>query len=373
VPGIYFHIPFCKQACNYCDFHFSTSLGTKEAVIAAIVREIELRHGYLEETGLESLYFGGGTPSLLAREDLSLLLEALARHFSWDTGTEITLEANPDDITPAALRDWKALGINRLSIGLQSFNNEELRWMNRAHTAGESLSSVKMAQDHGFENITIDLIYGSKFQDLASWENTLNRAIALKTPHISSYNLTIEKKTALGVRSEQGKEPAPDEGLSSAQFLLLIEMMDASGFIQYEISNFGKNGFFARHNSNYWLGQHYLGLGPSAHSYNGSSRQWNLKNNPGYVKAVNEGGRFYEEERLSLKDRYNEYVLTRLRTLWGCDVSEMTTLFGNSMTGHFKKHIQPLREFVDEKAGVFTLNKRGKLIADGLASDLFFL
>jgi oxygen-independent coproporphyrinogen-3 oxidase len=373
VPGIYLHIPFCKQACNYCDFHFSTSLGTKETVIAAMVREMELRHGYLGETGVESLYFGGGTPSLLGREDLLRLMDALARHYTWRTDAEITLEVNPDDISPEALKTWRSLGFNRLSIGLQSFNDEELRWMNRAHTAAESVSSVKMAQDHGFENITIDLIYGSKFQTLPGWENTLSRAIALKTSHISSYNLTIEKKTALGTRSEQGKEPAVDDGLSSAQFLLLTEMMDAAGFIQYEISNFGKPGFFARHNSNYWLGKHYLGLGPSAHSYNGSSRQWNLKNNPAYVKAVESRGRFFEKEKLALKDRYNEYVLTRLRTIWGCDVNEMTELFGSKMAAHFKKHIQPMREFVAEQAGVYTLNKRGKLIADGLASDLFFL
>lgn len=373
MPGIYLHIPFCKQACNYCDFHFSTSLGTKETVIAAIRQEIDLRHSYLDEKQIDSIYFGGGTPSLLTQEELAGLMAGLAQHFSWKPDIEITLEANPDDITPAALQSWRALGINRLSIGLQSFNNEELRWMNRAHTAEESLSSVKLAQDKGFDNITIDLIYGSKFQSLASWENTLVAAIALGVPHISSYNLTIEPKTALGSRWKQGKEPLVDEGLSSAQFLLMLDLLGKAGFIQYEISNFGRSGFFAQHNSNYWLGRHYLGLGPSAHSFNGSSRQWNVKNNQQYIKALEEGQLFAEKEELSAKDRYNEYVLTRLRTIWGCDVNEMEPLFGTELALHFKKGIQAGREFVEEKNGVFTLNKRGKLIADRLASDLFFL
>ena len=373
MPGIYLHIPFCKQACNYCDFHFSTSLGTKGTVIAAMEQEIALRHTYLGGKEIESIYFGGGTPSLLSQRELAGLMGSLGRHFSWKKDIEITLEANPDDITPTALQDWKTLGINRLSIGLQSFNNEELRWMNRAHTAEESLSSVRMAQDMGFDNITIDLIYGSKFQDLASWENTLTRAIALGVPHISSYNLTIEPKTALGAKWKQGKEPLVDEGLSSAQFLLMLDLLGKAGFIQYEISNFGKDGFFARHNSNYWLGRHYLGLGPSAHSFNGISRQWNVKSNQQYLKALQEQGPFSEKEELSDKDRYNEYVLTRLRTIWGCDVNEMEGLFGPALTAHFKKAIQAAREFTEEKNGVFTLNKRGKLIADGLASDLFFL
>lgn len=336
-------------------------------------QEMEQRHSYLGGREIDSIYFGGGTPSLLSAEELADLLSDLRRLFLWKKEIEITLEANPDDISAAALRSWQAAGINRLSIGLQSFNNEELKWMNRAHTAGESLDSVKLAQDSGFGNITIDLIYGSKFQSLSSWENTLAAAIALGVPHISSYNLTIEAKTALGTRSERGQEPLVDEGLSSAQFLLMLDLLGKAGFIQYEISNFGREGFFARHNSNYWLGQHYLGLGPSAHSFNGSSRQWNVKNNSQYARALREGLAYSEKEELSAKDRYNEYVLTRLRTIWGCDANEMEELFGPQLTAHFKKAIQTGKEFVIENNGVYTLNVRGKLIADGLASDLFFL
>lgn len=373
MPGIYVHIPFCRQACSYCDFHFSTQLANARTVIEAIAAETALRHTYLEKTTIDSIYFGGGTPSLLTQAQLALLFESLARYFTWNSDAEITLEANPDDIDTARLQEWRALGINRLSIGLQSFNDAELRWMNRAHTAAESLASVKLAQDHGFHNLSIDLIYGSKFQDLTGWEETLKEALDLNTPHISSYNLTIEQKTVLGVEKQKGQEPAVDDALSSRQFLLMVDMLEAGGFIQYEISNFGKAGFFATHNSNYWLGSHYLGLGPSAHSFNGSSRQWNVRNNAQYVKAIREGQPFFEKEELSLKDRYNEYVLTRLRTIWGCDINEIEQDFGKELATHFKNGIQHMLPFVEEKSGVFVLNKKGKLQADGLAADLFLL
>ncbi|MES2679122.1 MAG: radical SAM family heme chaperone HemW [Bacteroidota bacterium] len=369
--GIYLHIPFCRQACTYCDFHFSTSLNNKSEVVKAILAEAALKKSYLGSPEISSIYFGGGTPSLLTERELADIMETLGSFFSWKSGIEITLEANPDDISTGALKDWQRLGINRLSIGLQSFNDEELKWMNRAHTAAESESSVKLAQDSGFGNISIDLIYGSKYQNLVSWKDTLNRAIALESQHVSAYNLTIENKTVLGLKHQKGAEPAVNEDLSSRQFLMMLDQFDSAGLVQYEISNFGKTGYFAVHNSNYWLQKKYLGLGPSAHSFNGTSRQWNVKNNGAYIKAIAAGTGFFEKEELSLNDRYNEYVLTRLRTIWGCDLSEIRTLFGEAILDHFTRGLEAVSRFVEEKNGVIFLNREGRLRADGIASDLF--
>ncbi|MGZ3921319.1 MAG: radical SAM family heme chaperone HemW [Bacteroidia bacterium] len=371
--GIYLHIPFCKQACNYCDFHFSTRLNNKEEIVNAICSELVLRKDYLDNKTLNSIYFGGGTPSLLSAGELGLIMRYIKENFILNPGIEITLEANPDDINAVKLKEWQQQGINRLSIGLQSFNDEELKWMNRAHTAAESLASVKMAQDKGFDNITIDLIYGSKFQSLQSWEKTLRQAIDLQTNHISSYNLTIENKTLLGTKHKGGAEPAVNDDLSSRQFLMMVEALESSGFIQYEISNFGKPRFFAVHNSNYWLGHSYLGIGPSAHSYNGVSRQWNIKNNIIYAGNIRSGKPFFEIEKLSLHDKYNEYVLTRLRTTWGCDINEMKKLFGVEITEYFLREINSKKEFTIVKEGIYTLNRAGKLRADGIASDLFII
>lgn len=369
--GVYLHIPFCKQACSYCDFHFTTNIAGKEAVIGALISEMELRKDYLLDKQLDSIYFGGGTPSLLSRADLEAVFEALSKQFSWSERTEITLEANPDDINKKALSDWKDMGINRLSIGVQSFIDAELKWMNRTHSATESLGSVRAAQDAGFDNLTIDLIYGSRFQTLQSWEETLETALALRTQHISSYNLTIENKTVLGVMNSRGKEPGVSDELSSKQFLLMSDIVSQAGFVHYEISNFGKPGLFAKHNSNYWLQQHYLGLGPSAHSFNGVSRQWNIKNNAQYVKLVNNGTEFFEKELLTTADRYNEYVLTRLRTIWGCDVKEIEEQFGTEVVIHFKKNVAQKSGLLDERNGVYTLSQKARLMADGIASDLF--
>ncbi len=369
--GIYIHIPFCKQACNYCDFHFSTNLGLKQQLVRCILKEITLRNSYLNEKKLNSIYFGGGTPSLLSELELTEIFTCLKKHFVWDKHIEITLEANPDDITEQNLRIWKNVGINRLSIGLQSFSNEELKWMNRAHLGEESINSVKMAQDHGFNNISIDLIYGSKFQTLKNWEQTLQKAIDLKTQHISSYNLTIENKTLLGTNYKKGKEPNVNDELSSEQFYIMTKMLSTHEFIHYEISNFGKDGFFAQHNSAYWKQQNYLGLGPSAHSYNGHSRQWNVKNNSLYIKQLNESSLFFEKEELSVQDKYNEYILTRLRTIWGCNAEEIKQVFGEHIHQHFLNAILQHTHFIENHNGTYTLNNAGKLKADGIASDLF--
>lgn len=369
--GIYIHIPFCRQACSYCDFHFSTNLQNKQALVAAICRELALRKDYLPGKTIESVYFGGGTPSLLTVSELESIMNAVSRYFHISQAAEVTLEVNPDDIDQPKLKAWKKAGINRLSVGLQSFNDEELTWMNRAHSSAQAVDSVKLAQDSGFGNITIDLIYGSKFQTLSSWEKTLQQAIALNTQHISSYNLTIENKTALGVQFKKGKEPAVNEDLSSTQFLLMKHLLEQAGFIHYEVSNFGRRGFFAKHNSNYWLQQPYLGLGPSAHSFDGLSRQWNVKNNARYIEAITSSGEFFEKEMLNTRDRYNEYILTRLRTIWGCNKKEMQALFGDELADHFAKGIREKKDLVVEKNGVYTLSAAGLLQADGIASDLF--
>lgn len=371
IPGIYLHIPFCKKACSYCDFYFSTSLANKEGVVKGLLTEMSVRNNYLADKKAGSIYFGGGTPSLLSEKELEAVFTSLHSNYVWDSTAEITLEANPDDITVTALKVWKKIGINRLSIGLQSFNDEELKWMNRAHSARESVDSVKMAQDQGFDNISVDLIYGSKFQDLSTWEKTLQKTIELNTQHISSYNLTIEDKTVLGLKHGKGLEPGIDDKLSSHQFLMMLDVLEDAGFTGYEISNFGKPNYFAVHNTNYWLQQPYLGLGPSAHSFDGYSRQWNVKNNTLYIKALQEGSAFFEKEELTDRDRYNEYILTRLRTIWGVDKNEIGIQFGSEFVSHFEQQLKEISHFFSEKENVFTLTREGKLRADGLSAELF--
>lgn len=371
--GIYLHVPFCRHACTYCDFHFSTNLNRLPELVETILTEIDIRHEYLDKKVLESIYFGGGTPSLLHRNHLQSIVDKLNQYYSWDPSAEITLEANPEDIDADSLNAWKQIGINRLSIGIQSFLEEELQWMNRKHTAIQSIDSVKMAQDAGFDNISIDLIYGSKFQNEASWRETLVKAIGLQTQHVSAYNLTIEEKTPLGLYHAKGKEPSVNEDLSSRQFEILRQELQGAGFLHYEISNFGKPGFFAVHNSNYWKGQAYLGLGPSAHSFNGASRQWNVKSNARYIQLVQERAPFFELEQLSDKDRFNEYVLTGLRTLWGCDLQVIQQQFGEAAAQHFETGIRRFTGFYEVNKTFFVLNEQGRLRADGIASALFLL
>ncbi|MES2514831.1 MAG: radical SAM family heme chaperone HemW [Bacteroidota bacterium] len=372
--GIYIHIPFCKKACHYCDFHFSTSLQHKDTLVKSILTEIDLRNNYLPDKQIETIYFGGGTPSLLSEKETFLILEKIYKLYTVSQNAEITFECNPDDLSDEKLKELKRLEINRLSIGLQSFDEEELNWMNRAHTAKESEASVKRAQDRGFENITIDLIYGSKFSNIANWKKTLDKAIALDVKHISSYNLTIEEKTKLGHDLKAKKEVAIDDEKSSEMFLEMIDRLEKNNFIHYEISNFGKEGFFSIHNSNYWKGQHYLGLGPSAHSFDGVSRQWNVSNNNLYIKQVEEKGTaYFEKEVLTEKERFNEYVLTALRTIWGIDLNYLKTNFDPDFVKAFLTQIETYiqQESVLLKNKTYTLTEKGKLLADKIASELF--
>ena len=372
--GIYIHIPFCRKACLYCDFHFSVNLENKKYLIDAICKEITSRKNYLEDETITSIYFGGGTPSLLSLPELEQILSVVHTNFVLDKKAELTFELNPEDAEINYLKKIKTLGVNRLSIGLQSFNDEELKWMNRAHTVKQNTGSVKTAQQAGFDNISIDLIYGSKFQTAKTWYETLHTAFSLHTQHISSYNLTVESRTQLHHLIKDKKETEVDSELSAQQFNILIEETEKHGFIQYEISNFGKEGYMAKHNSSYWKGAYYLGIGPSAHSYNGVARRFNVRSNAQYMQAIENDKSFYEEEILTANDTYNEYILTRLRTQWGCDVKEIEALFGEKYKAYFLKQLEPHKQknFFDIKQNRITLTKHGRHFADGIAADLFY-
>src|ERR1051325_2630503 len=315
MPGLYLHIPFCKQACTYCDFHFSTSLKNKEPFLEALNTEIDLQKSYLSSNRIGTVYFGGGTPSLLTGDEIARIFDHLHRYFEIDANAEITLEANPDDLTKNKLREFKQTSVNRFSIGIQSFFDEDLKLMNRAHDAMEAQDCVKMAQDAGFENITIDLIYGTPTMSDERWKKNLQTAFDLRVPHISAYCLTVEPRTALAGMVEKKMVANVDDQRSSAQFLMMLEQMKLHGYIQYEISNFGKEGAFSKHNSNYWKGETYLGLGPSAHSFDGTSRQWNVRNNEIYIRSLKEDKLDFVKEVLSADQKYNEYILTSLRTI----------------------------------------------------------
>ena len=373
--GLYLHIPFCKQACHYCDFHFSTSLGLKSRLVSAMVRELELRRDYLAPgTVLDTIYFGGGTPSLLSEAELGHLFEHIYRHFAVAPRAEITLEANPDDLSAAKLQELAAAGINRLSIGLQSFYEPHLRLMNRAHTAAESTTAVRRAQDAGFENISIDLIYGVPAPGHHVWEADLANAFALQVPHVSAYALTIEPGTAFGHRLQKGTfRAAPDEFVAT-QFEMLLAAMSAHGYEQYEISNFCRPGRESRHNGNYWRGVPYLGLGPSAHSYDGHNRQFTLANNPQYVAAVLERGEVpITLDLLTPTDRANEYLLTTLRTARGCDLAHLRTHHGLDLSATRAVYLAQLQAngWARLQHDVLTLTDAGKLLADQITLELF--
>jgi oxygen-independent coproporphyrinogen-3 oxidase len=371
MPGLYIHIPFCRKACIYCDFHFSTNLEKQEQLVNAICKEIKERRNYLTGKKLNSIYFGGGTPSVLNVTEVKKILDSVYDSFEVNKSIEITFELNPEDAELKYLAEIRKLGVNRLSVGLQSFNNEELQWMNRVHTAQQSVDCIKIAKEAGFENISIDLIYGSRFQTEKSWKETLQKVFELNVPHISSYNLTIEGKTKLNSLLQKKEEAEVDTELSSRLFDILMEETQNHGYEHYEISNFCKPGFMAVHNSSYWKGAHYLGVGPAAHSYNGASRRFNVKSNSGYTQAIEAGKNYWEEEVLTEADKYNEYVLTRLRTNWGCDTDEIAEQFGHKYKEYFLRNLHQYETYISRNKNKITLNQKGKHFADGIASDLF--
>jgi oxygen-independent coproporphyrinogen III oxidase len=382
--GIYIHIPFCKQACHYCDFHFSTSLNNKEALLNALQKEIILRKEYINTSSdgnnlINTIYFGGGTPSILSQTELMRIIDSLYKNYPISNDAEITLEANPDDLTINKIKELKNTPINRLSIGIQSFFDEDLKLMNRAHNSKEALRVVKDAQDKGFENITIDLIYGMPTLSTANWKHNLTTAFALDVKHISAYCLTVEPKTALAHLVKEGKVKNVDEQKSAYQFEIMLEEMRKNNFEQYEISNFCKDDAYSKHNSNYWLKKHYLGLGPSAHSFNGPSRQWNISNNALYIQSFAPlattplgGG---ELETLTTSQQYNEYILTTLRTKWGTEIKYIENQFGNDYSSLCIKEAEKyiLSEDIKKENDILFLTDKGKLIADKIASDLFMI
>jgi oxygen-independent coproporphyrinogen III oxidase len=371
--GIYLHTPFCKLACHYCNFHFSTSFGNKNDFVTALLKEITLQRHYLDHEIIETLYFGGGTPSLLTNDDLQKIFRALRETFEISPDAEITLEANPDDIDAEKLRDWKGHGINRLSIGIQSFFDEDLQWMNRAHHAAQGLDSITLATTEGFDNISIDFIYGSPSLSDDNWDKNIDMAIALNIAHLSCYALTVEKKTALAKMIEQKKMKDISESDQVRQFNLLMNRMQAAGYEHYEISNFAKPGRRSRHNASYWQRSKYLGLGPSAHSFNLSSRQWNIANNASYIASLNKNQLNFEKEELTPVQKLNEYIMTSLRTIEGCDLHYITLVFGQQAAS---KLTEAAKVYVEKSYlrinSVLKLTDEGKLFADGIAANLFF-
>ncbi|KAA0993881.1 radical SAM family heme chaperone HemW [Dyadobacter aurulentus] len=370
---LYVHIPFCKQACHYCDFHFSTNTAGKQAMVEAIAAEISIRKSYLESSRLETIYFGGGTPSVLSKEELQLLLNTISDHFDIAASAEITLEANPDDLSQSKLEDLFEAGVNRLSIGIQSFNEPHLQFLNRAHSAHEAENCVRLAKQVGIDNISIDLIYAIPASDHSILHSDLAKAFELDVAHISAYCLTIEPQTVFGNWLRRKKIQPVNEEFAAEQFEILIDTLAANGYEQYEISNFARNQQYSRHNSSYWKQRPYLGIGPSAHSYNGTSREFNISNNAKYVESINSGHIPATIEELTAADMTNEYLLTGLRTKWGVDSDELDRLSKGKFAMLHQQELSNMKKngWLKEESGTLVLTKSGKLFADRIASDLF--
>ncbi len=370
--GIYIHVPFCKKKCSYCDFHFSTTFATyREHMLETMQSELLLRKSELGEKAMESIYFGGGTPSVLSPSEIASFLTLINENFEVSAGAELTLEANPDDITEANCTAWRTLGINRLSIGLQSFRENDLTWMNRSHSALEAEQCVSIAQAAGFSNISVDLIYGLPDLSLEEWDAHIQRVLDMGIQHLSAYCLTVEKKTALHKLVGSGQLTPGGDDAQSEQFLHLIDRLTNHGFHHYEISNFGLPGLEAVHNSNYWKGVNYLGIGPSAHSYNGIERRWNIANNAKYMSDFGQNETWFEREILTSKERWNELLMTGLRTSWGVNLQDLFQIA--TSTEVFEAN---LKRFEEKKWLVktdthLTLTREGRLMADYIASELF--
>jgi oxygen-independent coproporphyrinogen-3 oxidase len=371
--GIYIHIPFCKQACHYCDFHFSTSLAYKEELIAALLHEIKLQKAYLDNETIETIYFGGGTPSLLSGVEINTIIDTITQIHTVAANAEITLEANPDDLDNDKIKALRQTSVNRFSIGIQSFFDDDLIWMNRAHRSNEAESSVKRAQDAGFDNITVDLIYGYPLLTDQKWKTNLENVFDLQVPHVSAYSMTVEPRTALAAFIQKKKQPPMNEEQSAEQFMQLMDAMVSNGFEHYEISNFCKPGHYSRHNTNYWKGVKYLGIGPSAHSYNGETRQWNIANNAKYTESLNKNIITAEKEILSETNRLNEYIMTSLRTMWGLELATLNTIAAGASDILLKSASDSFeREWLRQENQTIYLTTKGKLYADHIASELFF-
>ena len=370
--GIYLHIPFCKQACNYCNFHFTTSLRYKKDLVDAIVKEIDLQKNFLKGESIATIYFGGGTPSLLSIQEINSILDKIQATFEVKQDAEITLEANPDDITKSALDLWKGAGINRLSLGIQSFIQEDLRWMNRAHSAALAADSLQLAVKE-FENISIDLIYGTPFLSDEQWKKNLDTAIGFGIPHLSCYALTVEEKTPLHKQILLQNTQGIDSDKQARQFILLMNWLREAAYEHYEVSNFARPGFKSRHNSSYWHGEKYLGLGPSAHSYDGVVRKWNVGNNVRYITAINNGLVEGETEALTETQKLNEYIMISLRTREGMDLQKIKTNWGEEKVWAMENKLSLFKSsnLLVRNNSIVQLTDEGILRADGIAADLF--
>jgi oxygen-independent coproporphyrinogen-3 oxidase len=371
--GIYIHIPFCKSKCHYCNFYSIASSKYVNEFVPALLKEIELQRDYLEGECIETIYFGGGTPSVLTYDSLKKILDTIQQTFEISGDAEITIEANPNDLDVKKIKEFDQAHVNRISIGIQSFFDDGLKYLNRIHTASQAEASVKRCQDAGFENISIDLIYGIPTLTDDKWKQNLDISFALDVPHISSYGLTVEPKTALDILIKKGKAKPVDEEKSVRQFKLLMQEMKKNSFIHYEISNFCKEGFVSQHNSNYWKGRKYLGLGPSAHSFNQRERQWNISNIEKYIESISQKKIPYEKEILSENDKYNEYIMTSLRTMWGCDLIHIEKKFGADKINLIEEKSQQFIKSgkMKKENNVLLLTDEGRLFADGIAADFF--
>jgi oxygen-independent coproporphyrinogen-3 oxidase len=372
--GIYIHIPFCKQACHYCDFHFSTSLKKKDEMVLALAKEISLRKSESLKEEVETIYFGGGTPSVLSTEDLRFLIDAFYKNYKVVENPEITVEANPDDLTEERIIELSENKVNRLSIGIQSFFEDDLKMMNRAHNAAEASKCLEIATQH-FDNISLDLIYGVPEMSNEKWKLNIEKALSFGISHISSYALTVEPKTALDKFIKKGIIKQPDDEVAQEHFHILVDTLQEKGFIHYELSNFGKPNYFSKNNSSYWLGKKYIGIGPSAHSYDGVNRGWNISNNTLYIKSIQENKVPMETEELTKNDRYNEYIMTGLRTIWGISLDRIENEFGKMYLDYLNKEAKRFLEddllIIEEN--VLRATKKGKFLCDGIASDLFLV
>lgn len=372
--GIYIHIPFCKQACHYCDFHFSTSMNKKEEMVLALANEIKIRKSEFENDTIATIYFGGGTPSVLTSAEINFLIDTVYENYKVNEDPEITLEANPDDLSSERILELSKSKINRLSIGIQSFFEDDLKMMNRAHNSAEAQRCLEEATKY-FDNISLDLIYGVPGMSNEKWTQNIEKALSFGVPHISSYALTVEPKTAMNKMIQTGKIEAPKDEVAQEHFMILVETLESKGFIHYELSNFGKENYFSKNNSAYWLGKKYMGIGPSAHSYDGVSRSWNIANNPLYLKAIQDDKLPNEIEVLSEADRYNEYIMTGLRTIWGVSLYRIETEFGQTYFEYLMKQAQKFLndELLFVEDNILKPTKKGKFLTDGIASDLFIL
>jgi oxygen-independent coproporphyrinogen-3 oxidase len=372
--GIYIHIPFCKQACHYCDFHFSTSLKKKDEMILALAKEIVLRKNEAKNETIETIYFGGGTPSILSIEDIKLLIDEVYKNYNVVENPEITVEANPDDLTEERIIKLSNNRVNRLSIGIQSFFEDDLKMMNRAHNSNEASNCLEIATKY-FDNISLDLIYGIPGMSNDKWKQNIEKALSYNIPHISSYALTVEPKTALETFIKKGIIVAPNDEVAQEHFHILVETLQKKGFIHYELSNFGKENYFSKNNSSYWLGKKYIGIGPSAHSFNGTSRSWNIANNTLYIKSIQENKLPLTSEKLTKEDSYNEYIMTGLRTIWGVSLERIESEFGQEFLNYLNTQSQ---KFINDglleiENSILKTTKKGKFLCDGIASDLFML